>query len=314
MPFWKYPYTTPVEARRNLMTNPSFEVSDTGWAAFGGSPTVSRVTRPTGADPLAGAFSLRIQATTTSNNDVQSPQMPAAPGVTYTATGSMRSVTPKNNALIMRFYNSSDVLIGTSVLGTYVMSSASWATVTVTATAPALTAYVRIHWRVQSPAVGELHYLDTVLVEASSTVQPYFDGNYPAAGQTRYRWLGAADLSASVAETPGVADTLAPMVDALTPYGMSRETRTVAQELMESSSVRVAWYAPGARSGELRIGFAHTASAMAGMAWFSTNSTFNLDHSESYADMTFTVAGGDIRFERDEIVPVVLVVPFKELT
>lgn len=53
-------------------------------------------------------------------------------------------------------------------------------------------------------AVVHTFYVDSVLLEASSTLQDYFDGSYPASGDFSYTWTGAVDASTSQYQAPSV--------------------------------------------------------------------------------------------------------------
>ena len=53
-------------------------------------------------------------------------------------------------------------------------------------------------------AVTHTFYVDSVLLEASSTLQPYFDGSFPASGDFSYTWNGAVDGSTSQYQAPSV--------------------------------------------------------------------------------------------------------------
>lgn len=314
MSYWKYPFSDPVVTVRNRMPNPSMETDLTGYTASAGAPTLTRTT----SFAYSGNYSLQATATATGDMWVAVPSgvIVATPGTEYTASAYTRrgGTAGGTGGLRLRFYDSGGTAISTAT-GTVITPSTAWQRVTVTATAPAGAAYVGPILTHQTMAIGQAQFWDAVMVNTGATAPDYFDGSYSINVSTRtaYRWTGAAHASISTAETPGAGDTFTPIMDIVTPYGISREVRTVARELMESSTVRATYFSPGARSGELRIGCADTVSAMAGMSFFSANATYYLDHSEAYADMTFTVTGGELRFERDDIAAAVLVVPFKEI-
>ena len=53
-------------------------------------------------------------------------------------------------------------------------------------------------------AIAHTFYVDSVLLEASSTLQDYFDGSFPASGDFSYTWNGAVDASTSQYQAPSV--------------------------------------------------------------------------------------------------------------
>lgn len=318
MPFWKYPFTTPVELARNLVLNPSVTQAITGWTAVSGfSAGVTRASGA-GADGRGGY----AQGSASGSTITLNPHVPGN-GTNYPVSpGNVRTVSMYVNVSVAgmtasartRWLNAGGALITQDVGTGVALTPNVWTRVSVTATAPALSVGLDFQVAITGPTAGATLRFDCAMVTSGNTLHPYFDGDYARSGTTYYRWLGTPDASASVAEGPGASDTFTPMVDAITPYGISATTRTVARELMESSEARAAWYPTTARAGQLRIGCTDVPEAMTGMSFFQANGTFHLDHSESYADMTFAVVDGDITFERGEITAVVLVVPFKEVT
>lgn len=330
----RYPFVDGVEVYRNLMPNPSFEDNDAGWTAFAGSPTVERVGRPITHTELAGHYCLRIVTTEAGDSDVQGPEMEATAGLTYTATATMRDFEDsRDNALIFRFYDAAHDLIGGGHLGSYVMSSSDWTTISHTYEAPALTAYMRVLWRVHDAGIGEIHYLDTVSVIQTDEVLPYFDGNTQNDGLTYYRWLGADDNSASVAETPGAGDYLNPIM-VFGPYVNEWEARTQSRSLLESTETRSVFIPPGARTGTFMMLFSTYAEASDAGVWFGSVGHYiftgpeetgtggytivdgyiveipaTIDHS---FDLDFVVTGGSIRLEQTEASVWQLTVPWRE--
>lgn len=309
--FLRYPFAAPVEVYRNLVTNPSFEVDLSGWTVFAGSPTIARVPRTPTAS--SGDYALRLTAALTSNMEVVSAQMPASPGVTYTATGSMqRSTVGRNNAIQLRFYDASDVLIGSVFTGSQVMSTGAWQTVSSTALSPAGTAFVRVLVRTYAPAVGELHYWDQISLVATASVLPYFDGNTGYVGGMQHRWLGAVNLSASVAESPGVADEISPDLSIAKPFRVTRAVRSVARPLLDSSTVRAVLFEAGPRRGAMTTVWADSAAGMEALSFFSGARTFRVTD-EAYASFWFVVSESELDFEQDTA-PGVVTIPFVEVS
>jgi hypothetical protein len=141
----------------------SLETDTTGWAA-GASTTIARTTAA--HEDASAALSLTrtgsigaAQATATA--------VAAQPGQTYTARADfMAAATARQCRVYLNFLNSAHALIGSAVAGVQVADAISgWAQATVTAVAPAGTAYVGVTVEVAAAAVSEVHYVDEISVK-----------------------------------------------------------------------------------------------------------------------------------------------------
>lgn len=174
----------------NLIPNPSFETNSTGWSAVNGAITT------TSAQAYSGTKSLQVTANSSGLVYVWPvPYITVTAGVTYSASGYVRSgTTARNTRIAMQWYNVSNGIIST-VNGTLISGSTTdWIRIVFTGEAPAGAVAARVLFYVsgQSATAADVFYLDAVTMEEGSTVSPYFDG--ASAGAT---WGGTAHASTS---------------------------------------------------------------------------------------------------------------------
>ena len=203
--------------RTNLMPNPSFETDTWGWTlSQGGSIARSTAAAYVGAACLAlnanlGGYSEMSAGSGTSsfswvaaNVKAYAPKVTA--GLNYAFSAYFRAAGATRNASITVLWadaNGNSISSISSGSVTNASVAGSWTRLVVTGTAPAGAAYAVMFVKVQGPAGGfpanEVHYVDGVLVEQSSTYgAPYFDGGTGADSQSRTYWTGTANQSASV--------------------------------------------------------------------------------------------------------------------
>jgi hypothetical protein len=206
-------YTT-TTTRTNLVTNPNFETNANLW---GGGGTASTALARTTAQVYSGTASLQCTATLAGNIRAYfsgttgsavgtgATRIPVTAGQTYTFSAYTKAATTGRLVdILVEYYNSSDVLISTPETTEATNSTSAWTrTLTLTSTAPvgAVTCVPSI--RILGAAISEVHYIDGVLFEQSSTLLPYFDGTY-ADTYTGYTltsqgWSGTANASTSTA-------------------------------------------------------------------------------------------------------------------
>ncbi len=337
MTYYRIPFTGQL-ARTNRALNPAQVVGGSGaeqgsrfawtgaYVGAGGptdvTPTLYRFTAP-------GAGTYPPGVDWYGNPDIASPStsgawvaQPVTPGEELAVSAYWRygsGLISQTVGLFVRFHNGVGAWVGGVVSLWSGVASNVWVRPGGTVTVPVGATHMVVSLRQTSAAsafpAGSFFDYTGLLIEQSSTLGSWFHGaSTPATPAERYSWQSTAHASRSFMHVPAAADTLTPLMDIATPYGISREARTVARELMESSSVRSAYFAPGARRGTLRVLFASPTLARAGMAFFADNPSFYLSHpGASHADMLFVVADGDLAFEQDEVDGIVLAVPFKEL-
>lgn len=308
----RYPFGAPVEVGRNLVPNPSIEIDTVTYSALAGAPTLSRSNL---AGAFIGSYALRALVTSTSTNDVQIdyPNITILPNTEYTFSFYCRAGTnARNVSALLRYYTAAGAQVGSTVVGAIAANTnTGWTRYTVTATSGATAVRCSPVLRVALPAVGESHYFDGVMLNTGPTAATYFDGTFPVSGTTYYRWLGAPHSSISVAETPGAADYLTPTLSIVTPYEVTRDTRSVVRPLLESSETRAVLVPSGPRSGTISAIFDDPADAMDGLTYFSVASLFHVVD-EAYATMWFAVTDGRARFEQNTSVPGKITIPFTE--
>ena len=189
-------YTT-TTTRTNLVTNPNFETNTTEWSGVGSS-TLSQ----SSTSSYVGTYSLLVTDTSTGLAGASTTFTPTN-GISYTL-----SFYVKNTAGLTRnMYAQIGWSGGTFSTGTVtsVPAGSGWVRLSVTGTAP--NSSLADIYLVTSPGAStettDLALIDAVLIEASSSLLPYFDGTY-ADTYTGYTlesqaWNGTANASTSTA-------------------------------------------------------------------------------------------------------------------
>ena len=179
--------------RVNYISNPSFEVNTTNWAAIGSS--ISRVT----SQSFNGSASLQVTNTSAGGAQFGSPnKIPLLGGSsTYYISAYVKldtGATPANYFIRHLQYENADStstvasgnvgLQALTVTGNWVRLSGSF-----TKTASANFAIIRI--ATSSTTNGDIFFIDSVLLEDSASLGTYFDGS------TGGFWAGTAHASFS---------------------------------------------------------------------------------------------------------------------
>lgn len=143
----------------------TIETSATGWSGNSSNTTVSRTT----AISYEGAASLvltSLAAGTMFAKANPSGSVAALPGQVWTLTAWFRAATvPRNCELDIIWRDSGGSIIGQQFSTPTMNSPSGWTFVTVTGTAPALTAFVNPMVQVDSTgAANEVHYVDNILL------------------------------------------------------------------------------------------------------------------------------------------------------
>jgi hypothetical protein len=196
--YFKNAVSSTTTVRTNLVTNPSFEINTAGWSDSTLNGTFARVGSPTAR---SGSYSLRVG----NYND-------------YDPDGSWsETYFPRTNAIVIgNTYKAAIYVRVDSGTGPYALQLSSFTptttivTQTFTATTswqlvetPTLTATgTNFGLRIYTPTIAPMFqtlYIDSAIVELSSTYTGYFDGNTTAAGGVTYAWTGTANSSTSTA-------------------------------------------------------------------------------------------------------------------
>jgi hypothetical protein len=207
-------YTT-TTTRTNLVSNPNFEAGTPNWA--GSNPT-SVVTTST-TEKYIGSQSLRLERITSTGNlgcalpsqafDVPAFGIPVTAGNTYTVSAYVYQSVAGTVDIDMNYCFGVTSLVTSPVAFSPTVNT--WTRISATVTAPPTADGLRIIVRFLSRPVGEMTYVDAVLVEQASSALPYFDGTYADtyAGYTlqSQSWSGTANGSTSTA-TWGLTSSL----------------------------------------------------------------------------------------------------------
>jgi hypothetical protein len=187
--------------RTNLVTNPSFETNTTGWVAATGATNTR-----TSSQSVFGSWSIsQTRSSTTGSLSVQtSPRISVTAGLDYTFSLYFRRSysTTRTTSLRFQWYNSGGTIIGTTITQAITPPAVNtWGRFSMTRTAPAGATTVYCDILVSNAVVGEVIFVDGIMLEQSSTLLPYFDGtnSSPYADYTLLSrvWTGTANASTS---------------------------------------------------------------------------------------------------------------------
>lgn len=187
--------------RTNLVPNPSFEVSTSGWTSMGGSPT--RVT----SDSVFGSACLQMSyggAGTTAGIQTNSAvYIPVVAGEIYRYSAYVkRSVNTGTVAMNIMWINDLNQLVQDGSHLTIAPTN-TWTRYSLSQVAPvgATKAYVRVY---QSSGEGggstaTTIYVDGIMLEKSTTLNPYFDAYYADSSYKAINtaWNGVEEQSSS---------------------------------------------------------------------------------------------------------------------
>jgi hypothetical protein len=147
----------------------TFETSIGGWW-----DSVNAALSHTSAQAHSGTNSLTAVSSTAGDMDAASCAAAnittsgwvAGPGDHWVASAWVRAaVTPRSVLAGLQFFSAAGVSLGTFYGTTITDSTSAWTQVSVTTTAPASTAYVRMHLVWQTAAASETHYADDIVVQ-----------------------------------------------------------------------------------------------------------------------------------------------------
>lgn len=186
-------YTT-TTTRTNLVTNPNFETNTTGWANFAG--TNARTT----STSYSGIACLQTDASASGSRGMYT-DVPVTAGISYTASMYVKAASgTMSHWVYMRWLNSGGGIISNTTVSS--TATTTWQRFSQTQTAPVGAATLRL-MSLSSAASATNWYTDAVMVEASSTLLPYFDGTYADTYTgytlTEQAWNGTANASTSTA-------------------------------------------------------------------------------------------------------------------
>lgn len=178
---------------RNLATNPSFETDTAGWKTY--LCTISRDT----TEFRSGVASLKVVTSGAGGPSLTTP-VPEIPGMVHTQSMWVKAPSGQSMFIQMLQYNSGNTNVSTTTVG--FTGTGEWQRVSVSA-ALAATA-VKTTPYVYADVSGVTFWIDDVLIERSTTLNPYYEGT----GDFAYVWSGTANASASIQQAPGAASAL----------------------------------------------------------------------------------------------------------
>jgi len=172
-------YVDGTAMRRNLATNPSFEVGLATWSASA-KTTATRDTST--VVPFAGVASAKLVSTGGGKNYINTPYT-LEPGSTYTVSAWMN--LPANTAtpygFLVEFYDNftNYSYLGEQASEASIQTATTWTQVGMTFTMPDTATGALLYpviSRGTAPA-GEVVYVDSILLETGSEIGDYFDGS-----------------------------------------------------------------------------------------------------------------------------------------
>lgn len=171
--------------RENLIPNPSIETNTTGWTAHSNCAVARSST--VGA---VGSWSLRVTATAAGNAEVRTlagvSGVPVIGGASYTVQARSRSaVTARIFRVGMVWYDATGAVIS-APYSTATDSAGAFVTKSHSAVAPAGAVTAAAMVVILGCAAAEVHYVDAVMLEASSGLLSYFDSATADTGTIDY--------------------------------------------------------------------------------------------------------------------------------
>ncbi len=189
---------TPFWEASNLMPDPSFETGTTaGWAPAVNAPTLANV----GTHAYVGTRSLAVTATAGGGLSTISPVVTARPGQSYGGSLCVRSSVSRDVTVTVRFTNASG---GTTDVTSpsAATSTSAWSRVAVLAVAPADAVSVRVFFTASSNTIGDIHYLDAVMISPDTEILPFFYGATPDDADYTYANSGGAGVRTPIVDRP----------------------------------------------------------------------------------------------------------------
>lgn len=193
---------TTLDARTNLMLNPSAEVNADNWAPGGGC-TIARTTDWA----LSGSYCITATATGSSGAvfaNSTSTYPSATPGTAYSTSIYVRSNTAGVSATVtIRFLNAAGAQTNTTSSSS-VVNTSGWTRLSTTATAPSDANRWAVYVSFAGTQVGRKIYLDAAMMTEGNglatdgvSLLEYFDGSTPDTALYNYTWSDPAKPNAS---------------------------------------------------------------------------------------------------------------------
>lgn len=192
---WVWPFDGDYEVSNNILDadQASFETSTAGWVPRNDSPDCTLAVTTDQAQ--AGSQSLEVTATAagtvgaeSGTSNVFEDGYAVAEGVEYTVVAYFRAKTVARTCVArVRWFDIGGTEISADESAGVTSSTSAWTKDSVTATSPAGVAVALVDLRVESAAIGEVHYIDAVSFHPGSSTDwvhpfPGPDGEHVFAG------------------------------------------------------------------------------------------------------------------------------------
>lgn len=185
-------WITRTRDRTNLCTNPSFEVSTSGWSPNALTSIVRTAVSPAGD----GDYAARVtnDATTGDYHYITPGFIPVVAGQELTASAYLKSISGASAGYqaFVYWYDAAFAYLGGVSSPATALSTTDWTRISATATIGTGAVWAYVGWWAPPSAASAVWDIDAVLIENSSRLGRYFDG-----GSEGGAWVGTPELSAS---------------------------------------------------------------------------------------------------------------------
>lgn len=192
--------------RRNLLSNPSFEIDTAQWGPLGATASIARST----AQAKYGSASLAVTLSGGSvGHGVQ--LQPATPGIPGFVAGDQAAIavelwgtSGRAYRLKTIFYDAANAQVGGGITVADVTGTGGWQRLSEVVTVPTNATQVDM-WVTADHTTAETFYIDAAITEKAAAVGDYFDGSgyvdssgaFVLDNGGKVGWLGTAHASAS---------------------------------------------------------------------------------------------------------------------
>lgn len=296
--------------RTNYCYNPKGQILD-GWSATqpSGSPTViasTGSTNPSGNNTFIRATSASASASLDIRHGGSGLNVLPSRGVPYTWSAYVLGTTANGLQASARvqWFDATDTAISTASGTVTTVAAVGWTRVSVTtgnAPGNAVRALVIVRFQAASGnlASGDMLYVTAGLLEKSSTVGTYFDGDtVPTDPDTVADWVDLQAKSASILGHNNPDDIVVPLL--MTGFDMTRPSQNTYTPVPGRPDPVVNRRGLGARAGSIEFLLADEAEAAKLDAMMTDAGTFTLvDTDRPLYNMTFAFNPGGLRIKLD---------------
>lgn len=297
--------------RTNYCYNPKGQILD-GWSATqpSGSPTViasTGSTNPSGNNTFIRATSASASASLDIRHGGSGLNVLPSRGVPYTWSAYVLGTTANGLQASARvqWFDATDTAISTASGTVTTVATVGWTRVSVTtgnAPGNAVRALGIVRFQAASGnlASGDLLYVTAGLLEKSSTVGTYFDGDSVSADpDVVFGWVGAQAGSASTQGHNNPDDIFHPLL--ILGYEMTRASQNTVVEVPGAPSPSIVRRGAALRSGQVKFLLADEAAAVTLDGLLEDGGVFTLvDDDRPIASGIFALDEGGYQIALDE--------------